>query len=1005
MFSRLFVPKWKHPKASVRRAALEALPDEAQAIFRQVAEGDADAVIRRLALRRLRDPEVLWELCQGAAQDSDRTIAAQHLTQLLCGLLADGPSLAQRLQFLQRLDGEHWFERLLKEGRETELRLQALARVSRQSLLGDAALQDPDAGLRLAAAQRLSQRSTLERVAKGARRQDKRVHQCVRQALAALDAADSRPRETRAQAEHLHTQLQALLKAARRDGDWGRIETAVGNLRRQWAALDVELLEADTREAFLQGLDRFDHALREWREGEERLARERAARAEKLAQGAAICGELEALCKGLCAEGRVRDRPAVERARDVCLRSWRELSLPSDAEGATLDERFARAQADLAQVLADEALLAELQPRLEALQQSVQERLVEGVPSEPVLRELERQWQELPRPVQLQMDADREGAVRQGLAALRSSLQRERQRQEEARDELAEMVARLERHLRERTYKPAFVLAQKAQQLLDTLDAEAQKPLQKSALLKRLRKVQAELREMRDWRNFANAPVMEQLCEDMERLADAAESAAGDDFDYGACAARVRRARAEWKKMTEAQGGAPKALWRRFDAACGRAYAPCEVFFEGQRAQREANLRVRESVCEGLENYAIKVGVQPAEEVDWAALEKIIRTADREWRGLGPVPRQKQKAINRRFRKVMDTLRALARRQRERNHERKAELVRQAETLRQRLGEEREELSSALEKAKALQAEWKQIGQASRDGELWRRFHAACDAVFAQRRRQRDASERALHEQVEMRARICAQIEAAAEQQGEAFRRARQAVDEAHARWQAAERLPKREMERLERRYRAACAAFEKRLQAERQAQREQEWQRLYAMAALCQSLEWLADGLAAGETAAAQVSRSRAELSQRFEALGELHGAAGKGVAERWRRAQAWLDRLLDEEADRQTLQEKLAEERDQALQARLELCLQLEIAAAVESPAEFREARLAYQVSHLAEQMKQGGRPPLGERLDALERAWLSLPAAPAGEAEALAGRFEGVLNAARILSLEDV
>ena len=999
MFSRLLAPKWKHPRAEVRRAALEALPDDAQDIFRQVATEDADAVIRRLALRRLCDLQAVHELCRQAADEADRHTAEQQLAHLLAGRRAGGPDLEQRRQFLLQLADERWFERLLREGEEPELRRLALQHVSRQSLLGDVALQDADADLRLAAAQKLTQRSTLERVARAARRNDKRVSQCVRDALAALDAADSRPREMREQADRLNTQLQALLKAAQRDGDWGRIETPLGNLRRQWAALDAELLEAGTREAFQQGVDRFEHALQDWREREQQRQRERDLRAEALQQAGNLCAELEALLGALRAEGRVRELRTVNDALDVCERSWRELPLPDDAEGETLATRYQAVRESLRQALADEALLSELQPRLEALQGDVDELLAKDLPAEDAVRALEARWQELPRPVQLEMDARQAAAISEGLAELRQRLQRERQRQAHARDELQEMVARLERHLREETYKPAFVLAQKAQKLLDSLDAETQQRLKKSELVKRLHKVQARLREMRDWRAFANAPVMEQLCGDMEGLADAAEGA-DDDFDFAACAESVRRARAEWKKMTEAQGAAPRALWRRFDAACERAYAPCEAFFEAQRERREANLRARESVCQGLEDYARKVGVQSAEEVDWAALEKIIRTADREWRSLGAVPRKQQKAINRRFRKVMDRLRALARTHREHNRERKAELVMQAETLQQRLAEGREELAAATERVKALQAEWKQIGHATRDGELWRQFHAACDAVFEQRKRERSAHEEAIHQQVEIRERLCAQIEAAAEQHGEAFRQARHAVDEAHAQWQAAERLPKWEMERLQRRYRAACAKFEQRLQEEREAQRLQQWQQLREWAGLCEALEWLADEGAGGALPLEQVAQRRAELEARLEALGALHGAQARGVAERWRQAQAWLDRLADEDADQAALKRTLAETREEALRQRLELCLQLEIAAGIESPPAYREARLAYQVSHLAEQMKQGGRAPLEQRLDELEQAWLGLPAAPAGEAAELAKRFDTTLIAVRAI-----
>ena len=969
------------------------MPDDAQVIFRQVAEEDSDAVIRRLALRRLCDLQQVQALCAKAGNDADRHTAEQHLSHLLAGKLVQGPSLAERWRFLEGLSDEHWFERMLKEGQESELRRQALQRVSRQSLLGDVALTDDDASVRHAAATKLTRRSTLERVAKGARRHDKRVYQCVRDALATLDAADSRPREMRAQAGKLNTQLQALLKAAQGTGDWGRIEGSMRGLQRQWATLDLSLLEQTAVEAFQQGIDRFDFALQDWREREQQQAREQTLRQAKLTQAESICAQLTSLLETLRGEGRVRDPATVNQACDVCVRSWRDLDLPDDSEGQALTLRYDTLQAALAQMRDDETLLAELAPRIEALQQAVQALLSQASVAEPALRKLERQWQALPRPVQLTLDGPPATAIGEGLHTLQERLRRQRQQQQASAGTLQEMVARLEQHLHEQTYKPAFVLAQKAQQVRDSLSAEMQHKLEKSSVLKRLHKVQAQLREMRDWRAFANAPVMEQLCGDMERLADEIE--AGGDIDFSDGAARVRSARAEWKKMTEAQGVAPKVLWRRFDTACSRAYAPCQVYFETQGAQRDENLQRRQSVCQGLEDYARKVSSQAADDTDWPALEQIIKTADREWRSLGMVQRQQQKAINRRFHKVMDRLRALARQHREHNHAQKTERVKQAERLQQRLAGGQEELPAALEKAKALQAEWKQIGPASKDGELWRRFHAACDAIFTERKRERAAHNEAIQEQVRIRRQICEQIELAASAQGDEFRQARHAVDEAHVQWQAAGPLPKREMDRLGRLYRAACGKFEKRLQAERQVQHQQARQCLHDKAALCQSLEWLADRQLAAGRNVAQLTAEREALSRRFEALGEVQGAMGKGVAARYRRALAWLDRLAAGDADLSALQAELAAERESATQHRLELCLQLEIAAGIESPADYRQARLACQVALLAEQMKSGLHPSLDEQLQNLSLDWYATAAADEFRSVDISERFESLLQ----------
>jgi len=122
-----------------------------------------------------------------------------------------------------------------------------------------------------------------------------------------------------------------------------------------------------------------------------------------------------------------------------------------------------------------------------------------------------------------------------------------------------------------------------------------------------------------------------------------------------------------------------------------------------------------------------------------------------------------------------------------------------------------------------------------------------------------------------------------------------------------------------------------------------------------------------------------------------------GKGVAARYRRALVWLDRLVDENADPSVLQAELAAERETATQRRLELCLQLEIAAGIESPADYREARLAYQVALLAEQMKSGLHPSLDEQLQSLSLDWYATVAADEPRSADISERFESVLQIA--------
>ena len=78
-----------------------------------------------------------------------------------------------------------------------------------------------------------------------------------------------------------------------------------------------------------------------------------------------------------------------------------------------------------------------------------------------------------------------------------------------------------------------------------------------------------------------------------------------------------------------------------------------------------------------------------------------------------------------------------------------------------------------------------------------------------------------------------------------------------------------------------------------------------------------------------------------------------------------------------------------------RQELCIRMEILAGIDSPEEYAEARMAYQVNRLSEAMGGGEtRPP--DRWEDLTRAWCLAGPPPSEIAEALEARFQRASSA---------
>jgi hypothetical protein len=55
----LFKPKWKHSDVTVRMNAVRSLDPSETTTLAQIARNDSDEGVRRLAIRRLEDPDVL----------------------------------------------------------------------------------------------------------------------------------------------------------------------------------------------------------------------------------------------------------------------------------------------------------------------------------------------------------------------------------------------------------------------------------------------------------------------------------------------------------------------------------------------------------------------------------------------------------------------------------------------------------------------------------------------------------------------------------------------------------------------------------------------------------------------------------------------------------------------------------------------------------------------------------------------------------------------------------
>jgi len=260
-----------------------------------------------------------------------------------------------------------------------------------------------------------------------------------------------------------------------------------------------------------------------------------------------------------------------------------------------------------------------------------------------------------------------------------------------------------------------------------------------------------ELRGLIEWKQWANIGVQATLCQRLESLAA--------ETDPGVVTKKFRQVMVAWREASDvprgAQGddGGSEAIWQRFKLAHDAVQLRVDADLAKKKVRGEESLIQKVALCEEVERLA--------ESNDWVQTAQRITELQAQWKLVEPTFRRQEREVWDRFRSASGRF---FKRCREDLAERKqvwAKNALQKEALCERaeaLSEE-SDLGAAKKTVRQLQADWKTIGSVrrSRSEQLWQRFRAACDPVFA---RVLEAVDAECAEKVKARASVCERLEA-----------------------------------------------------------------------------------------------------------------------------------------------------------------------------------------------------------------------------------------------------
>ena len=692
----LFRPKYRHSDVRVRTEAIRALTNDDAAILIQVAKTDRDIGVRRLAIEKIHEADVLAELAAAETERSLRDFAGERAAELwqdvACGAdTADADKAGAALTGIIKIGDQHALVEvaahaalpairkrafgelrdpralcdLAKGDAPQELRLAAVARIDDGDVLRALAIDTTQKEVGLAAVDKIDDLDRLENVAQKAK--NKAVRQRARKIATEMTEAEKKklapvvPDEVkRLRAER--AQLIREVENVADSFDFERATPVVEKAEAAWKALATDADgHGEASERFTRSAERF------WRRRE--LHQSQARSTDELR---AVEREAQ----------RERERAAAERAA---------AAIPAPVLAPPVETAEAKAARE-----AEDAARREERDKRKAEDDA--RRAADNAEREA--RRLE--------------DVERNAVLAQNLTSLVDDLEKL-----ETKD-----LRQLDRALQQagRAFEQIGRVAAETRDALSTRYTAA-----RTRLTERVN----ELREAEDWERFQNVPKA-------EALIAAAKSMAAEEPSQD-LANRLRQLQALWKEVGPMPQRRSKELWDLFKVGCDAVFERVRGLREVENEKFVEVIKVKEALIAEAE--------QLAESTDWVATADRLKALQSSWKDSGHLPRKQGDELWKKFRAACDKFFERRKPMLDARHAeegenlaRKQQLIARAQQVTLKAPADGG-WGKAIGQIKDLQAEWKDIGFVPRrDADaVYKAFRAACDGLFAKRDESRDA--------------------------------------------------------------------------------------------------------------------------------------------------------------------------------------------------------------------------------------------------------------------------
>ncbi len=323
-----------------------------------------------------------------------------------------------------------------------------------------------------------------------------------------------------------------------------------------------------------------------------------------------------------------------------------------------------------------------------------------------------------------------------------------------------------------------------------TADTEVWKDFQRAT--ERFYDVLKMNKELRDYDFKKNLELKQQLCEEAEAL--------DEEVDIVTAFRQLQELHNKWREIGPVAKELREELWARFKAASSAINKKYQSFFEERKSKEKENADAKTELCEKIEQITtdnLKTYAQ------WDEVTKQIIALQEDWKKLGYASRKANAALFARFRKSCDDFFAKKaefyksmKEELSGNLAKKLNLCERAEALM-----DSTEWKEATDQFIEMQKEWKTIGPVVKkhSDAVWKRFIAACDHFFEQKKKQNVNVHAVEHENLKAKKEIIATLKSTIE---EAAEDAAQIVRDLMDRWQEIGHVPFKEKDKIYAQYR-----------------------------------------------------------------------------------------------------------------------------------------------------------------------------------------------------------